>query len=76
MGDVPVVRVAGPSERRRASGCIGSPSCHGPVPALRTSRWSASVVPSASAVDAASDRVMTSAMGDRQMLPVQTKTMR
>ena len=25
----------------RASGCIGSPSCQGPVPALRTSRWSA-----------------------------------
>ena len=36
----------------------------------------AEVVPSPSSVDAASDRVITSAMGERQMFPVQTKTMR
>ena len=46
------------------------------MPALLTSTWSPSVEPSATAVACASDRVITSAIGERQMFPVQTKRMR
>ena len=76
MRHVRMSGIAGGASASEASSCIGSPSCQGPVPALLISRWSPRAAPSPSSVDAASDRVITSAIGERQMFPVQTNTMR
>ena len=76
MRDMPLLRVTAASERDLGERVHRLTLVPGPGARTGDLDVGASVEPSARTVDGAIDRVMTSAIGERQMLPVQTKRMR
>ena len=77
MGHVRVVRIAGPDQRRPGQRVHGLPFVPRPGPGAGDLEviGPARSRPRGRSMSA-SARVTTSAIGERQMLPVQTKTMR